>query len=206
MLLLAQSSLTLGDRSRLLLRLGTFNRDFLLGLFDFCTLGSDEAFCLGHLETFTRHFLTNLTYQSEAAPAVLLHFSQHPEALTALETVPAALAQQYPVRMGPHPRDPQQQVDLNAPARAQAHMLFMKDAFHRLEGRLLADTASAEARPAGSSSTVTTAPKPATTLRRAGNTLDPKAAALKNRDFASYSKTRSAERLASRQMRSGAKA
>jgi hypothetical protein len=84
-------------------------------------------------------------------------------------------------------------------------MRWIEHEFKRLEGRLAGagapadSTAAAPAAPASppvSRSPITAAPPPPPTLRAAGNTSDPKAAALARGDFAEFDRLETEERMA----------
>jgi hypothetical protein len=117
-------------------------------------------------------------YDSPIAPKLLLHFSQHPEDLKRLITVPADIQA------------------LPAAARVRAHTQWMVREFGKLEGRL-----ESPATPAAPSTpkpkTLTDAPPAAVDLgRRPAEAADPKAGAVKRGDTRAYREIRRQERLA----------
>jgi len=111
-------------------------------------------------------------YDSPIAPAVLLHFSQHPEDLKRLTTMPAHL------------------VGLPHAAQLKAHTQWMVKEYSKLEGRLERD---AEAVPPPK--TISDAPDPAPVLgARPTEAADPKTGAIKRGDVRAYRQLRRAER------------
>jgi hypothetical protein len=127
-----------------------------------------------------RNIIAEQVYDSPIAPAVLLHFSQHPEALVALETPPPHIAALPPA------------------LRVKAHIQWIVREFGKLEGSLeSASPAASTDRPA-QPSTITAAPPPPDTVTRAGSTTDPKASALKRGDFDAFNRLELAERAAKR--------
>lgn len=125
-----------------------------------------------------RNIIGELFYDSPQVAAIARHLSQHPEVLTALETMPAAIAA-LPVAL-----------------RTSAHIQHIVKTFGALEASL---TSPAAADPVAAPSTITAAPPPAPTLTRAGSTADPKAAALKRGDFVMWEKLDTADKLARKQ-------
>jgi hypothetical protein len=114
-------------------------------------------------------------FDSPIAPKVLLHFSQHPEDLRRLATVPEHLR--------------------SLPARAQAeqHIQWIVKEFGKLEGRLETPAAPAPAPP----KTLTEAPAPPTTLgTRPAEAADPMAAAIRSGDTSAYRRMRREQRAA----------
>jgi hypothetical protein len=142
-----------------------------------------------------RNFIAEQIYDSPSVKSVLLHFAQHPDELDRLEAGPAQLAG-IPL-------------DRRTDAHHLFHMRWIEHEFKRLEGRLAGSVPSAPstaaapapASPAAVSSPITAAPPPPPTLRAAGNTSDPKAAALARRDFAEYDRLETEERMAKLQPR-----
>ncbi len=132
-----------------------------------------------------RHFVGDLVYDSEVAPAVLLHFSEHPDALTALETMPERI-KAIPFAPG---------VPLLQQPRILAHKHYMAHEFAKLEGRLESASGSARAPIESASdrhvavdppSPISKAPPPPPTLSRPGRTTDPMESALKRDDITAF--------------------
>jgi hypothetical protein len=126
-------------------------------------------------------------FASAVAPRVLLHFSEHPEALAKLTTMPAAIAA------------------LPASVRISEHIQYIVREFGKLEHILAASAAPAapaapaSATPAGAApSTITAAPAPPETLTRTGVIADPQAAALARNDFAEWDRVETAKEQAKR--------
>ncbi len=118
-------------------------------------------------------------YDSPVAPAVLLHFSQHPEALAALEAIPPSIAMLPPS------------------VRVRAHIQHIIREFGKLEGRLAGDPAHpSPAAAAAPSSSISKAPPPPPVLTRAGTTGDPKASAYARKDVDAILAIRAQERRA----------
>ncbi len=114
-----------------------------------------------------RNVLGEQVYSSPVAPALLKHFSQHPDELTRLETVPPHLA------------------TLPPGMRTRAHIEWMVKEVGKLEGRL--EAAIPAAAPAvASPSTITAAPPPPPQVSRTGATADPIASALKRDDLGAF--------------------
>jgi hypothetical protein len=114
-------------------------------------------------------------FDSPIAPKILLHFSQHPEDLRRLATVPEHLR--------------------SLPARAQAeqHIQWIVREFGKLEGRLETPATPAPAPP----KTLTEAPAPPTTLgTRPAEAADPLAAAIRSGDTGAYRRMRREQRAA----------
>lgn len=129
-----------------------------------------------------RNVIAEKIYDSPVAPALLLHFSQHPEALAGLETMPASIAALPPA------------------VRARAHIQHIIRAFGALEGQLAtaATPTHSPAQPQAvpSSSPISTAPQPPPVLTTPGSTSDPKIAAIARRDVGSFLEIRKQERRA----------
>lgn len=115
-----------------------------------------------------RNVIAEQVFDSPVSPQVLLHFSAHPEALTALETMPAAIAAMPPS------------------LRTRAHVQHIVKEFAKLEARFeqapSAETASAVAVP----SPISSAPPPPPTLSKASASNDPKASALARGDVDTF--------------------
>lgn len=119
-------------------------------------------------------------FDSPIAPAVLLHFSQHPEALARLTSVPDSIKA------------------LPRAAQAKAHIQWIVREFGKLEATLDTAAPAAASAPAPAASPVTSAPPPVPALTRAGSTANPKDTALARGDFAAFQDADRAERIARR--------
>lgn len=137
-----------------------------------------------------RHIVGELVYDSPIPDKVLLHFSEHPDALAALVALPSNLAHLPP-----------------GPQRATLHMDQMRLEFARLEGRL--ESGSIAAAPTSrvespgrrfataQLSPVTKAPPPPPTLGRVGSTRsDSEISAAKRGDVSTFLSLRTAKRRA----------
>lgn len=114
-------------------------------------------------------------FDSPIAPKVLLHFSQHPEDLRRLATVPEHLR------------------SLPAAAQAEQHIQWIVREFGKLEGRLETPATPGPA----PLKTLTEAPAPPTTLgTRPAEAADPMAAAIRNGDTSAYRRMRREQRAA----------
>lgn len=127
------------------------------------------------------NILTEQIYDSPIADRVLLHLSQHPDALQRFAAVPPQIAALHPSQ------------------RVQAHVQYLIREFGKLEGQIEASTAP-PVQPAATvqPSTITAAPPPPPTLTRAGGTADPKAAAFARGDFAAWDRIEMSEQMAKR--------
>jgi hypothetical protein len=113
-------------------------------------------------------------YASTMAAKVLMHFSEHPDELTRLTSLPPILAALPP-----------------STERTRAHIAWMAREYGKLEGRL--DTSALSAAP------LTDVPAPIAQLgTRAGEAADPKAAAIRKGDTRAYREIRRQERAALR--------
>lgn len=136
-----------------------------------------------------RHIITEKLYDSPIVDRLLLHFSQQPDALTALETLPPQIAAIA---------DPTQ--------RAAAHIQHIVYELAKLEGRLEGTTVSpAKAiedppsrHAADPTRIISAAPPPAPILSKPGSTVDATASAIKRGDFRAFRAIRAAERQADR--------
>ena len=117
-------------------------------------------------------------FDSPVAPQVLRHFSTHPEALTRLTTTPASI------------------LALPRAAQAKAHIQWIVREFGKLEAKFDVEEPAPVAVPAASP--ISAAPPPLPTITRAGQSVDPKAAALAKGDFAAFSQLERADRAAKR--------
>lgn len=118
-----------------------------------------------------RNVVAEQVYDSPIAPQVLLHFSQHPEALAAIEAMPAEIAA-LPPRL-----------------RARAHIQHIVLEYGKLEGSLVS-----AARPAAPSTITNAPPPPPSVSSRAGSSADPSAAAVAKGDFGAFQRQEDAKR------------
>ena len=115
-------------------------------------------------------------FDSPIAPQVLLHFSEHPEALARLIAMPPEI-QAMPARV-----------------RAHHHIQWIVKEFGKFEATLSAPPEPEKPAPAPSK-TITSAPAPAQTLgSRPAAAVDPKAAAIKSQNTQAYREIRRRER------------
>jgi hypothetical protein len=120
--------------------------------------------------------LAEQIFDSPLAPVILLHLSQHPEALKHFESLPPEIATLPPA------------------LRAKAHIPWIVREFGKLEARLESPS-PAPVQP----KTITSSPTPPTTLgTRPGSPADPKLAAVAQGDVRGYRAARRAERVAQR--------
>jgi hypothetical protein len=130
------------------------------------------------------HAIATFVHQSPHVAALLLHFSEHPEALKTLQAMPPAIAAMA-----------------DRSAQRRVHYAHMQREFHRLEGRLAAAastsaTASTE-EVEDEPKTISDAPEPAVTLgSRPVEPGDAKDKAIKRGDTRSYRQIRRSERAA----------
>jgi hypothetical protein len=164
----------------------------------FVTGLSDEAKQLGGIDHALRsgrapgpvNIIGELVYDSPHAVAFLRHISADPQALAALVTPPAHLAQVPPQW------------------RTKAHIDHLVTEFRRLEGRLayeeaLAARDGAAGETPSPSSSVSSAPPPPPTLGKAGRSTDPVRSALARNDFEAFDQAEIAKRTARRAGRAG---
>lgn len=136
-----------------------------------------------------RHIITEKLYDSPIVDRLLVHFSQQPDALKALETMPPAIA-----------------AIPDAHQRASAHIQHIVYELAKLEGRLEGTPVSASSaiedlpsRPAADPTRIiSAAPPPAPILSKPGSTVDATASAIKRGDFRAFRAIRAAERQADR--------
>jgi hypothetical protein len=145
-----------------------------------------------------RFFIGELAYDSPMVAEFLQHISEHPEALKALEEIPASVAAI---------RDPRQ--------RAAAHCQYIEREFYKLEGRLedvkrargqedeAASAVDPRRRETGRPSTISAAPPPPQTLGRAGRSGDPSATAVARNDFRAFHEAETAKQQRRRRGVSG---
>jgi hypothetical protein len=106
-------------------------------------------------------------FDSPIAPQVLLHFSQHSDALQRLATMPPEIAAMPPAQ------------------RARAHIQWIVKEFGKIEAALEQPAVAAEPA-AAAPSPISAAPPPAPILSRVGTSTDPQAAAFARGDFATW--------------------
>lgn len=126
-----------------------------------------------------RNVVAEQIYDSPVAPQVLLHFSQHPEALQRLETVPPEIAAMPPAQ------------------RARAHIQWIVKEFGKLEAAFETPAAvqGSPLTPPAVAPPVSAAPPPAPILTRAGSSTDPQAAAFARGDFAAWDRIETEKEL-----------
>lgn len=119
-------------------------------------------------------------YDSPIAPQVLLHFSQHPDALARLIAMPPEIQ------------------SMPAAVRTSRHIQWIVKEFGKVEAALSAPaTESVPAEPKAPQPQITAAPAPARTLgSRPAAAVDPKTAAVKSGNTQAYREIRRAERAA----------
>lgn len=127
-----------------------------------------------------RNVIAEQVYDSPVAPQVLLHLSEHPEALTALETMPAAIAALPPS------------------LRTRAHLQHIVKEFAKLEGRFETPPVAAGAVAPVVPSPISAAPPPPPTVHRPSTSSDPKASALARGDVSTYLELDRQERASKR--------
>lgn len=143
---------------------------------EFVTKLTPEVRALQPLVGGARGIIAAQVYESDVAPALLLHFSQNPQALLDMEAMPPRIAA------------------MPAEMRARAHIQHMIREFGALQGSLRASATKSEPDP----STITNAPPPPRTLTKAGTSTDPMATALARDDFEAFDKLESAKERARR--------
>lgn len=121
-----------------------------------------------------RNVIAEQIYDSPIAPQVLLHLSQHPEVMAALEAMPAHIA------------------SLPTQLRTKAHIQHIVREYGKLEGSLA--TAATADRPAAPSTITAAPPPPPSVSSRAGTGADPATAAVAKGDFAAFKRHEDAKR------------
>lgn len=122
-----------------------------------------------------RNVIAEQVYDSPISPKVLIHLSEHPEALAKLETMPDHIKA------------------MPAAMRNREHIKWIVKEFGKLEGSLESPSAPAAPQP----KTLTDAAEPAQTLgTRAAEATDPKARAIRTGSTSAYRQARREERAA----------